>query len=118
YKKEHLKPGDMQVNRDTERTPDSPIGESHAFTVTAGELERQLGFASRIGYTSHYATTLLAKDARPRPYDIAGLSGPYLHAGPGDQFRSSLLSRSCVDVRSLSGEDGRGLRSGTDRLFD
>jgi hypothetical protein len=36
----------MHVNRDTERTTDSPIGESHAVTVTVGEFQRQLGFAS------------------------------------------------------------------------
>ena len=34
------------MNRDAERTADSPIGQRHASTVTVGELERQLGLAS------------------------------------------------------------------------
>jgi hypothetical protein len=34
------------MDRDAKRPADSPIGQRHAFTVTVGELERQLGFAS------------------------------------------------------------------------
>jgi hypothetical protein len=34
------------MDRDAERTADSPIGQRHVSTVTAGEFERQLGFAS------------------------------------------------------------------------
>jgi hypothetical protein len=36
----------MHVNRDAERTADSPIGQQHTTTVTVGEFDRQLGFAS------------------------------------------------------------------------
>jgi hypothetical protein len=36
----------MHVNRDAERTADSPIGQQHTTTVTVGEFQRQLGFAS------------------------------------------------------------------------
>ena len=36
------------MDRDAERTADSPIGQRHAFTVTVGELERQLGLRGRL----------------------------------------------------------------------
>ena len=89
------------MDRDAERTTDSPIGQRHAFTVTVGDLERQLGIASGIGYTSHDATTLFARDSRPRLDDAAHPSGAYFHAGSGDQVGPSLLSWSRVDVRPL-----------------
>src|SRR5215470_1431103 len=108
----------MYVNRDTERATDSPIGQSHAFTVTVGELKRQLGFAPWIGYTHHHAISLLARDAGSRLYDAAGPSDPYLHASPGDQVGASLLSGGRLDVRSVPGAERIGLRSGTNRLFD
>ena len=38
----------MHVNRDAERPADSPIGQSHAFTVTVREFERQRQAAEKV----------------------------------------------------------------------
>src|SRR5580765_4143065 len=101
----------MHVNRDAERTADSPIGQRHTSTVTVREFERQLGFASWIGYTHHHATALLLRDTVPDPHDAAWPSDASLYASPSDQIRVTFLSWSRVDVRPLSGADRSGLRS-------
>ena len=70
------------MNRDAKRTADFPIGQCHGFTVTVGEFQRQLGFASGIGYTRRHATTLFARDTVPCPHDAARPSDPSLSRRP------------------------------------
>lgn len=72
------------MNRDAERPTDFPIGQRHAFTVTVRELERQLGFTIGIGYTSHHAISLHARDIVPCLYDARCLGDASLDAGSGD----------------------------------
>ena len=45
------------MNRDAERTADSPIGQSHVFTVTVEEFERQLCLRRETGGKSETSWT-------------------------------------------------------------
>src|SRR5262245_23121177 len=99
----------MHVNWDAKRPSDSPIGQNHVVTVTVCGLERQLGFVSWIGYTSHHAIRILATDIIPGHHGAVCPCDPFRYAGSSSQVWPIVLSWGCLDVRPLTGEDGMGL---------
>ena len=81
------------MNRDAERTADSPIGQSHVFTVTVDEFERQLGLRGETGGKS--ATSGTSEMGRTRECsrsDVFGTSNPELRTAP-------VLPEMCVRTR-------------------
>ena len=96
------------MNRDAERPADSPIGQSHVFTVTVSEFKRQLGFApGRLLKTSCFSPTQPGRLFHPPTPKL-----PRQPLCPGTRlfpcvvlasFRSSRLKRRPSEVGSAGG---------------